>query len=314
MASSGIPVDPRILQNLQLAKRACSDLGGAGEPIELWEAYILAQADPPGLTRELEKVAKLRGVGTVGADLQKKIADLRKGHVPLVEYLRQTLPVSVPLLADAKALDLALVFIMSTPPARDAVVRWFKNPSGSRDEANKVLKTMGRMVETYQQALKEADAAAPPPAPPKPPVPPDDVDRLLQERIAAQRKSRERSITEKRTKEQDDAAKAARAKADAAEAEEAERKRVLAELAKKSPEPVDEERLAREKASAERMARLEAQAAEAAARVAEAQRVRLQAEADAKAREKAEIDRLEQDQADYEHQAKEKSETDRAAK
>ena len=75
------------------------------------------------------------------------------------------LPANVPLLADAAALDLALVFIMSTPPARDPVVRWFKNPAASRDEAMRLLKTMGRMVESYRRAMEEAL--------PKPPPPPD---------------------------------------------------------------------------------------------------------------------------------------------
>src|SRR4051812_24070773 len=262
MATSGIPVDPRILQNLQLAKRACSGLGNAGEMIELWEAYVLAQADPPALTRELDKLAKQGGAGTLGPDVQEKIAGVRHGHVPLVEYLRQTLPVSVPLLADAGALDLALVFIMSTPPARDAVVRWFKNPSGSRDEAMRLLKTMSRMVESYQQAMKAAEPAPPPPPPPKapPPAAADDIDRLLQERIEAQRKARDRSITERRTKAQDEGAKAARAKEEAERAEQAQVEARRAKLKADHREPEDKEIPSRRRAEADRLAKLEAQA------------------------------------------------------
>ena len=136
-----IPVVPRVLQDLQLARRACAQWSQSGELIELWEGYRLAQLDPAILSGSRE-------------NLRRKLEELRQDTIPLVEYLRQTLPVSLEPLADPSALDLALVFIMTTPPARDAVVRWFKNPSGSRDEAIKVLKTVGRMVETYRQALE----------------------------------------------------------------------------------------------------------------------------------------------------------------
>jgi hypothetical protein len=318
MAPGGIPVVPRVLQDLQLAKRACTELGNAGHLIEMWEAYVLAQASPEALARELEKLASAPDGGSVSTELQSKLAHLRRDTVPLVEYLRQTLPVSVPLLADAAALDLALVFIMSTPPARDAVVRWFKNPSASRDEAMRVLKTMSRMVESYQTAMGKPDGGAPPPPKPaSPPAPADEVDRLLQERIEAQRKARERSITDRRTKEQDDAAKAARAKAQAerAELEEADARR--ARLKASSPEPVDEELAAREKAKADRIAKLEADAARAAEALAEAQRIRLKAEADNAAREQVETERADRENEEARQRAQQeqgKAEAERHAR
>src|SRR5438046_1271534 len=151
MSETGIPVVPQVLQDLLLSSRACRVLGAAAEPVELWEAYALAQADAAALTKDVDRVAALKGVGTAGAGLQRRLAEARRDTGPLVEYLRQTLPASLSLLADAAALDLALVFIMSTPPARDAVIRWFKNPSGSRDEAMRLLRTMGRMVESYRR-------------------------------------------------------------------------------------------------------------------------------------------------------------------
>ena len=40
------------------------------------------------------------------------------------------------------------------------------------DEAMRLLKTMSRMVESYQQALKDAEPAPPPPPPKPPPVAP----------------------------------------------------------------------------------------------------------------------------------------------
>src|SRR5688572_6248594 len=98
--------------------------------------------------------------GSITPALQKKLTTVRSDTMPLVEYLRQTLPDSLPLLSDPKTLDLSLVFIMSTPPARDTVIRWFKNPARSRDEAMRLLNKIGRMVETYHKAM--AEAAAPP--------------------------------------------------------------------------------------------------------------------------------------------------------
>ena len=50
MSEAGIPVAPRVLQDLLLASRACRVLGAAAEPVELWEAYALAQVDA-GLRR-----------------------------------------------------------------------------------------------------------------------------------------------------------------------------------------------------------------------------------------------------------------------
>ena len=295
-ASSGIPVAPRVLQDLLLAKRACTLMGEAGEPVELWEAYTLAQADSAALTRDLEP---LRGRGTVGVAIQARLKEVRGTTAPLVEYLRQALPGNLPLLADAAALDLALVFIMSTPPARDAVVRWFKNPSASRDEATRLLRTMGRMVETYRQAMSETPPAPPQAAPPAPkaaPVEADETERLLQERLDAQRKSRDRSITERRTREKDDAEKLARAKEDA--------ERAAVEKAR-SEEKTETDRIEREKADAERLAREKTE---------EDRRAREQAEAEKIAREKAEAERLAREKAEADHKARELAEAERAAR
>jgi len=135
MSVGSIPVAPQILKDLMLSKRVCFELGTAGEAVELWEAYALAQIDAPFLVGELDRLG-----GSISPVLQKRLSAIRGDTIPLVEYLRQTLPGTVPLLADAKALDLALVFIMSTPPARDAVIKWFKNPAGSREQATRVFR------------------------------------------------------------------------------------------------------------------------------------------------------------------------------
>src|SRR5947207_3082429 len=116
MADGGIPVAPRILEDLLLAQRACRLFGATGEPVELWEAYVLAQADSAALTAEVDR-------GSASPALQSRLREVRGDTAPLVEYLRQVLPTTVALLSDAKSLDLSLVFIMSSPPARDAVVR-----------------------------------------------------------------------------------------------------------------------------------------------------------------------------------------------
>src|SRR6185295_11131166 len=126
MSPSGIPVAPRVLQDLLLAKRACSVLGAAGESVELWETYALAQADGATLAKELDRMASLRGVGTTGAALQKRLSDVRGDTGPLVEYLRQALPVNLPLLENMAALDLASS--SSCPPRRRAT----RSSAGSR--------------------------------------------------------------------------------------------------------------------------------------------------------------------------------------
>ena len=52
MSVGSMPVAPQVLQDLLLAKRACFELGSAGEVIELWEAYALAQIDAVFVTVE----------------------------------------------------------------------------------------------------------------------------------------------------------------------------------------------------------------------------------------------------------------------
>ncbi len=313
MPDTGIPVAPRVLEDLQLARKACRLLGQAGELIELWEAYVLAQLDAATLNRELDRIQSPEGAGTAATAVQGRLSVIRGDTGPLVEYLRQALPVSLPQLADAAALDLALVFIMSTPPARDAVVRWFKNPSGSREEAMRLLRTMGRMVESYQKALVEP--AAPPPPPPAKTMPPasaDEMERMLQQRIETQRRARDRSLTDRRTKEKDDEEKLARAKAKA-EAEKSEEKSPAPVPAPPpppppppppAPDPVDEERAAREKADAERMAKAEAAAARAAQALEDARQARLKAE--------AETERIAHEAAETERLAAARAEADRA--
>src|SRR5262245_47961143 len=101
MASGGIPTSPRVLQDLVLAKRARGVLGAAGEPVDLWEAYSLAQADSAALTEEL---ARISDAGSAGSALQGRLGELRRNQGTLAEDLRQALPLSVPLFADAAAL------------------------------------------------------------------------------------------------------------------------------------------------------------------------------------------------------------------
>src|SRR6188474_289097 len=106
MVAGSIPVAPQVLQNLLLAKRACFELGMAGEAVDLWEAYTLAQVDLASLTGELDRLASPAGNGSVGAALRNRLEAIRSDTMPLVEYLRQALPGTVPLLGDPKALDL----------------------------------------------------------------------------------------------------------------------------------------------------------------------------------------------------------------
>jgi hypothetical protein len=323
-----MPVAPQVLQDLLLAKRACFELGSAGEVIELWEAYALAQIDAPYLIGELDGLS-----GTISASLQKKLATVRGDSIPLVEYLRQALPGTLPLLDDPKALDLALVFIMSTPPARDAVIRWFKSPAGSRDEAMKLLNKIGRMVEAYRKAISEAEGAGPAPSPtPAPKTPPaseDETERLLQERINAQRKSREKSITEQGPKEKEDADRLSRLAQEKEAAERAARLREEQErLAKEKEEAgkaaqvkAEAEQISREKAQAEHLAREKAEAERLAKAKSEAERMaREKAEAVKKAqeeriaREKAEAERIANEKAEAERLAKAKAEVERMAR
>ena len=339
MADAGIPVVPRVIEDLQLAHRAQRSLGSVGEPAELWEAYALAQSDSAGLSAELDRIEAGSGPGPA---VQTKLREVRADTGPLVEYLRQVLPASLPLLSAPRALDLSLVFIMSTPPARDLVVRWFRNPSASRDEAMRLLRTMGRMVESYGRALAETRPETPPaaaPAPAKDTRPVEtaapevartgraaDMEKLLEARIDAERKARDRGKTERRVREKEEAEKIARAKVEAEQAEreqaDAERRaREKAEAERVEREKAEAERAAREKVEAERRAREQAAAERAARESAEAERVAREkeeaerkTEADRRAREQAEAERVAREKAEAERIAREKAEAERIAR
>src|ERR1051325_5688491 len=99
MSDGGIPIAPRVLGDLLLARRACSVLGAVGEQVDLWVAYSLAQADAAALAKDLDRVASIRGIGTVGAALHQRLTTVRGDTAPLVDYLRMALPDNLPVTA-----------------------------------------------------------------------------------------------------------------------------------------------------------------------------------------------------------------------
>jgi hypothetical protein len=306
------PVAPHVLQDLLLADRACRRWAEGGAKVELWEAFSLARADRDGLAAEVE-----RGAGAPGSALLERLSDVRRDTGPLLEFLRPLLLTVLPQPPQPGALDLALVFVMTSPPARASAARWSQNPQGSREEATKMLRVMARIVEGYRQAMIDASGGPAPAAVPAAPAGTEsEADRLIRERIEAQRKSQ----TERRTREKAEAERKAREQAEAERAAreraEAEQKaQEHAEAERKARERAEEERAARERAEAERIAREKAEAERKAHEKAEAERIaREKAEAERKAREKAEAERIAREKAEAEHIAREKAEAERKAR
>ncbi len=321
MGEAGPPVAPKVLQDLLLAERACRLLLAGGTRIELWEGYTLARSDGAALTAEMDRIAE--GVGGTPA-FQEKLRGVRQGTALLVAYLKQLIPSVLPQPPEPMAVDLSLVFVMTSPQAREKAVRWSADPAASQAEATALLRIMGRMVESYRMAMIESRGAPPAPEPvappPTPAAEPDDHERRLQAKLEAERKARTERITRAKAEaegvvdpqvqaekaEAERIARSAREKAEQqrTESEEAEAERVA--LLKE-----EAERLERQRAEAERVAR-EKQESEARER-AEAERI-AQEEAARAAREKAESERIARERAEAERQGRERAEAERIAR
>jgi hypothetical protein len=327
MADAGPVIAPKVLQDLLLAERASRLLLAIGTRIELWEAYSIARSDAAVLTAEADRVAEGQG-GT--AAFREKLQSVREGSAALVAYLKQLIPGVLPQPPEPMSVDLSLVFVLTSPQAREKAVRWSANPDASKAEATTLLKIMGRMVEAYRRAMVESRAASAPaaPAPPPPPAaaPVDDLERKLQARIETERRHRtermsrakaeasgvvdeaakaeadraakEKAEAEKAAREREEAQRVAEQKArEQAEAEKAERLALVKE---------EEERLARQKTEEERQVR---EKAEAQARTEAERKAREEEEkAAAEARAKVEAERIAREKAEAERQAREEGE------
>jgi len=155
-------VEAGVLEDLLCVER-CSTLFGHGGPRpEFWETYLLLRSNRDFFRAEVERVAALRQHGRDGgldASLLARLSAIRLEFYPLAKRLREFLAKSSALVEGIR-LELALVFIMSSPQGRDTATRWMSDRSGNAEEAAIRLKVMGRLADAYCRAILESRKVA----------------------------------------------------------------------------------------------------------------------------------------------------------
>lgn len=148
----------------------CRYFGACGATLKPWEAYTLLKTDREALESEVDGFLRAGGAPTGRLDpaMAEKLETMRRRLEPLFENLQEFLDrCGVPL--DAVQKDLALLFLMGSAAAREAVARWVDDPKGQAEEAALRIRALAVVAEDYRKALRESHASAPPP--PEPAVP-----------------------------------------------------------------------------------------------------------------------------------------------
>jgi hypothetical protein len=163
-------IDPQVVDDLRIVEHACQILGAAGARAEFWESFTLLKTGRESFQSEVDRLATKRREGQpakADPSILQKLAFLKEQLYPLARQLREYLGKSPAGILDGMKQDLALVFLMGSAKARQAVSRWVSDPAGSAGESTLRLKILSRLVDGYRKALLDARRqGAPPPAGP----------------------------------------------------------------------------------------------------------------------------------------------------
>jgi hypothetical protein len=143
--------NPATLQELQNARLTYGYLRHKGDPIQFWEALLLARnrralvatgdGKPIAITPESE-----------GA-LLKELEAIRADGAPLVQGLRRLLDRVPGLPEPADRLEMALAFLLASSRDRQAAARWLQEPEDHREQAAKKLQSLASVSDPYREAL-----------------------------------------------------------------------------------------------------------------------------------------------------------------
>lgn len=163
-------IDPQVVDDLRIVEQGCQILGACGARAEFWESFTLLKTGREAFQAEVDRLAARRRAGEeakADPSLIQKLGQIKEQLYPLARQLREFLGKSPAGILDGMKQDLALVFLMGSAKARQAVARWVADPAGSATESTLRLKILSRLVDGYRRALLDARRqGAPPPTAP----------------------------------------------------------------------------------------------------------------------------------------------------
>jgi hypothetical protein len=159
MAETASEIDPQVVEDLRIVEQGCQILGWCGVRAEFWESFTLLKVGRDAFQSEIERLDAERKKGAeakLGPELGQKLGMIKQELSPLARQLREFLGKSPAGILDGMKQDLALVFLMGSKKARQAVARWVGDPAGSVGESSLRLKILSRLVDAYRKALLDA--------------------------------------------------------------------------------------------------------------------------------------------------------------
>ena len=167
MAETKSEIDPQVVEDLRCVEQGCQILGACGARAEFWESFTLLKIGRDAFQAEVDRLDAQRKQGAeakVAPELTKKLGMIKSELSPLARQLREFLGKSPAGILDGMKQDLALVFLMGSKKARQAVTRWVTDPAGSAAESTLRLKILSRLVDAYRRALLDTRKQGAPPA------------------------------------------------------------------------------------------------------------------------------------------------------
>lgn len=149
-------VQPQILQALRLARASQAFLGTLARPPELWEAFLLSQAQRMLLRCWLElRVRRMDSQAAAEAEqsIVQRLEDVRREHGPWMAGLNVFLSCLRSIPADNEVHEIVLVLMHVSPQSREAALRWIADPIGTRGEAIEEMNGILRLAKAYHSAV-----------------------------------------------------------------------------------------------------------------------------------------------------------------
>lgn len=162
-------IDPEIFEDLHTSLAGLSLCHVLNHPAELWEILQLVKADRAMVRGEIYRYDGLREAyraAGIARTIIQKLDHIKERNGATLKSLRQFLTQVPGAPTDPETLEFLIAFITMSPKGRDAVAKWVADPAGQKNEAGAKIGAIGKIVQTYQRALREYKPAPPPPSSP----------------------------------------------------------------------------------------------------------------------------------------------------
>lgn len=166
MAHGGVSVppsevQPQTLQALRLARASQAFLATLPKPPELWEAFLLSQAQRMFLRCWLElRVRRIDSEAVADAEraVVQRLEEVRREHGPWMAGLKVYLADLRAVPADSEVNEIVLALMHVSVRHREAALRWIADPVGCRGEAMEEMNGILRLAKAYHSAVGDGTA------------------------------------------------------------------------------------------------------------------------------------------------------------